>query len=375
MPLQQISVSPLDWVKDAGHTGRQNRDWKVQEPVFTTSSPNPPERCSSHASSLSNNHDICRICHCEGDSEVPLIAPCYCAGSLRYVHQACLQQWIKSSDIRSCELCKFQFIMQSKIKPFSEWEMLEMSGVERRKLLCSVTFHAVALTCVVWSLYVLIDRTAEEVGRGSLEWPFWTKLVVVAIGFTGGLVFMYIQCKAYAHLCRRWRAFNRVIFVQNAPEKMPSGPVQYSAPPLAREESLFLSEASHVLMEDAVSTNQVGAERTELSSPSSSCHVTSPAEALGAPEEAVSLCEISRLLQVEDASEDAGRSTATPAVASLSASSSEESFPSPSTQLLKMPVSPERAARGRTATGPQGRSLGSQSPLLHDDGSGASGCQ
>lgn len=67
-----------------------------------------------------NDGLVFRICHCEGDSEVPLIAPCYCAGSLRYVHQACLQQWIKSSDIRSCELCKFQFIMQSKIKPFSE---------------------------------------------------------------------------------------------------------------------------------------------------------------------------------------------------------------------------------------------------------------
>lgn len=94
-----------------------------------------------------------------------------------------------------------------------------MSAVERRKLLCSVTFHVVALTCVVWSLYVLIDRTAEEIQRGILEWPFWTKLIVVAIGFTGGLVFMYIQCKMYMQLCRRWKAFNRVIFVQNAPEK------------------------------------------------------------------------------------------------------------------------------------------------------------
>ncbi|XP_069693878.1 uncharacterized protein [Periplaneta americana] len=211
------------------------------EPVFTTTSQHPPERCASQASTLSNNHDICRICHCEGDSEVPLIAPCYCAGSLRFVHQACLQQWIKSSDIRSCELCKFQFIMQSKIKPFSEWETLEMSGVERRKLLCSVTFHAVALTCVVWSLYVLIDRTAEEIQRGLLEWPFWTKLIVVAIGFTGSLVFMYIQCKAYLHLCRRWKAFNRVIFVQNAPEKV-ALPTPNSQPPLAREESLLVSE-------------------------------------------------------------------------------------------------------------------------------------
>ncbi|XP_069955048.1 E3 ubiquitin-protein ligase MARCHF8 isoform X3 [Cherax quadricarinatus] len=184
--------------------------------------PAPPmERCASSASTFSFSQDICRICHCEGDQESPLIAPCYCSGSLRYVHQSCLQQWIKSSDTRCCELCKFNFIMHSKIKPFNKWEKLDMSGMERRKIACSVTFHIIAITCVVWSLYVLIERTTEEVQEGTLEWPFWTKLIVVAIGFTGGLVFMYVQCKMYVQLCKKWRAFNRVIYVQNAPEKVP----------------------------------------------------------------------------------------------------------------------------------------------------------
>lgn len=54
--------------------------------------------------------------------------------------------------------------------------------------------------------------------KGVLEWPFWTKLVVVAIGFTGGLVFMYVQCKVYVQLWRRLKAYNRVIFVQNCPD-------------------------------------------------------------------------------------------------------------------------------------------------------------
>lgn len=94
-----------------------------------------------------------------------------------------------------------------------------MSPVERRKVLCSVSFHIVAITCVVWSLYVLIDRTTEEIRSGILKWPFWTKLIVVAIGFTGGLVFMYVQCKMYCALCRRWRAYNRVIYIQNFPEE------------------------------------------------------------------------------------------------------------------------------------------------------------
>ena len=100
------------------------------------------------------------------------------------------------------------------VKPFCQWEKLDMTDLERRKLFCSVTFHIVAITCVVWSLYVLIDRTAEEIRNGELQWPFWTKLVVVAIGFTGGLVFMYIQCKVYVHLCRKWKAYNRTIVVQ-----------------------------------------------------------------------------------------------------------------------------------------------------------------
>ncbi len=92
-----------------------------------------------------------------------------------------------------------------------------MSAGERRKIICSVSFHIIAITCVVWALYVLIDRTTDELKTGGMEWPFWTKLVVVAIGFTGGLVFMYVQCKVYVQLWRRLKAYNRVIYVQNCP--------------------------------------------------------------------------------------------------------------------------------------------------------------
>uniref|UniRef100_A0A8C6FR53 RING-type E3 ubiquitin transferase n=1 Tax=Moschus moschiferus TaxID=68415 RepID=A0A8C6FR53_MOSMO len=179
-------------------------------------------RSQSRLSVCPSTQDICRICHCEGDEESPLITPCRCTGTLRFVHQACLHQWIKSSDTRCCELCKYDFIMETKLKPLRKWEKLQMTTSERRKIFCSVTFHVIAITCVVWSLYVLIDRTAEEIKQGNdngvLEWPFWTKLVVVAIGFTGGLVFMYVQCKVYVQLWRRLKAYNRVIFVQNCPD-------------------------------------------------------------------------------------------------------------------------------------------------------------
>lgn len=237
MPLQQIRVTPAER-KGCCKKGAKG---DVKQVTVCTVSPTfssrgtMDRRRSSQPSTISSSacgeRDICRICHCEGDLDMPLISPCYCSGSLRYVHQACLQQWIKSSDTRCCELCKFEFIMHTKIKPFRKWEKLEMSPVEQRKVLCSITFHVVAITCVVWSLYVLIDRTAEEMRTGELGWPFWTKLIVVAIGFTGGLVFMYVQCKMYVQLFKRWRAFNRIIYVQNVPEKAAElSPVTILAP-------------------------------------------------------------------------------------------------------------------------------------------------
>lgn len=76
-----------------------------------------------------------RICHCEGDEESPLITPCRCTGTLRFVHQSCLHQWIKSSDTRCCELCKYDFIMETKLKPLRKVQCglwAEQGGEEER---------------------------------------------------------------------------------------------------------------------------------------------------------------------------------------------------------------------------------------------------
>ena len=56
----------------------------------------------------------------EDGSDSPLISPCRCTGSVKYVHQTCLQKWIKGNDIKSCELCKYEFKMHTKLKPFSK---------------------------------------------------------------------------------------------------------------------------------------------------------------------------------------------------------------------------------------------------------------
>lgn len=38
-----------------------------------------------------------------------------------------------------------------------------MSKSERRKIFCSVLFHLIAIVCMLWSVYILVRRTAEEI--------------------------------------------------------------------------------------------------------------------------------------------------------------------------------------------------------------------
>ncbi len=62
--------------------------------------------------------NLCRICYGdEKDIDSPLIQPCSCSGTMKYIHFACLQKWLKSKVVQKntiayslkqieCELCK-----------------------------------------------------------------------------------------------------------------------------------------------------------------------------------------------------------------------------------------------------------------------------
>lgn len=53
--------------------------------------------------------DTCRICRGEGSDSEPLFHPCKCSGSIKYVHQDCLMEWLSHSQKKHCELCKTAF--------------------------------------------------------------------------------------------------------------------------------------------------------------------------------------------------------------------------------------------------------------------------
>ncbi|ODN04736.1 E3 ubiquitin-protein ligase MARCH8 [Orchesella cincta] len=213
---------------------------RVASPVITVS------RCEEAPDHELHFSDVCRICHCGPNTlatptpqtltpvcspkhigNVPaiavtivpcskkpppdynLISPCVCSGSLKFVHQCCLQHWIRASNNTACELCKHPYELRSRFKPIWSWESLPMSPGEKKRIVCSALFHLIALACVIWSLYVLIDRTVEELTHSDLEWQFWTKIIVEAIGCLGAGILTYVWGKSYVSLVIKWVAFNK----------------------------------------------------------------------------------------------------------------------------------------------------------------------
>jgi E3 ubiquitin-protein ligase MARCH1/8 len=69
---------------------------------------------------FATSEDVCKICLDTSTPTHPLISPCKCSGTMKYVHQECLKTWVasRSEDLAKvpCELCKYTFKMHFDIK-------------------------------------------------------------------------------------------------------------------------------------------------------------------------------------------------------------------------------------------------------------------
>eukprot|EP01043_Picozoa_sp_COSAG02_P071196 COSAG02_NODE_12911_length_1473_cov_1.591703_1_plen_307_part_01 len=67
--------------------------------------PEPEPEPETEARAVAEQHSsdeeepVCRICRMEAEEDWPLFFPCKCSGSIKWVHQDCLQTWMKHSSI------------------------------------------------------------------------------------------------------------------------------------------------------------------------------------------------------------------------------------------------------------------------------------
>ena len=122
MPAQTVSSTlsaPRETFTQSSkvHTVRGNKAPSLQndDAVMDRSC----KQATSKRSASSEDELCCRICHSVTDLET-LVSPCLCTGSMKYVHESCLLNWLKSSVKTNCELCLHEVPVKKLVKPFSE---------------------------------------------------------------------------------------------------------------------------------------------------------------------------------------------------------------------------------------------------------------
>ncbi|TGO57247.1 hypothetical protein BOTNAR_0205g00130 [Botryotinia narcissicola] len=72
---------------------------------------NDPQYATNTTNGVDENGDpdTCRICRAEATETEPLFYPCKCSGSIKFVHQDCLMEWLSHSQKKHYELCKTPF--------------------------------------------------------------------------------------------------------------------------------------------------------------------------------------------------------------------------------------------------------------------------
>ncbi|KAL5106716.1 E3 ubiquitin-protein ligase MARCHF8 [Taenia crassiceps] len=152
---------------------------------------------------------FCRICCNSSDSlnnvELGscgrLIAPCLCDGSLKYVHEKCVQRWIEVSRSRRCEVCHFVYETHECKKPLKEWRDL-------LSLICFVTANLFYRVFGTWmGCAFIVVLTMASIFGSICNWLYWLIPPVVCYGVACVVLIVYDQVDC-------WRRLNCVRVVQ-----------------------------------------------------------------------------------------------------------------------------------------------------------------
>lgn len=136
--------------------------------------PSGPQNHPQNAQSvplMDNDYDeldepICRLCY-EGEKKRkdPLIVPCRCSGSMKYVHRSCLDSWRsmspKSQSFYTCDQCQVDYDLLVLSDKVSNWRYLKYAIFVFLDMAVFFTLWQVAVL-ICSGIYWLIDALAAD---------------------------------------------------------------------------------------------------------------------------------------------------------------------------------------------------------------------
>uniref|UniRef100_A0A914KRB3 RING-type E3 ubiquitin transferase n=2 Tax=Meloidogyne TaxID=189290 RepID=A0A914KRB3_MELIC len=144
----------------------------------------------------SGDMDICRVCRLTGNDA--LYHPCLCTGSIKYIHQDCLLQWLKYSKKDVCELCNHKFSFRPLYRADMP-ERLPLRDLLRGIFMIVARFlrlgftYTLVLTCWLGLVPLMAARTHRLVFSGFISSIFLKRAVRCWCRIVGG----WLQLDSY----------------------------------------------------------------------------------------------------------------------------------------------------------------------------------
>lgn len=91
--------------KEENNKNDDKKDSKKKDDKKAVTTPPPPSAA-------------CRICL---SSSPPLITPCECRAQFAYVHAYCLNQWLETTQVDRCDICRFRFKYRKRRRNMFDW--------------------------------------------------------------------------------------------------------------------------------------------------------------------------------------------------------------------------------------------------------------
>ncbi|CAG9322036.1 unnamed protein product [Blepharisma stoltei] len=148
--------------------------------------------------SVDNNDSSCRICMEHETPKYPLVSPCLCSGSVKYIHEECLKTWLVAQDKdlaeSACEICKAKYKMTFKISSQCSPKHSLKQGFTHFLFIPLLSAVIVMLFVII---YLLIDKyrsDADDKQKGYMM------ALIIICGLSGVVIFLLI-CNSIKESC------------------------------------------------------------------------------------------------------------------------------------------------------------------------------
>ncbi|KAH6948592.1 hypothetical protein HPB50_025188 [Hyalomma asiaticum] len=170
---------------------------------------------------------MCRFCH-DGDEEEPLVSPCKCSGTIRFVHASCMEHWLNQRNVDFCDLCgeRFQMAAQPSVATqFFHWISRREAQLQRALLRDALVWAVVTTgTAIVYAMILHVALSLASQRESVLCTFLLSLLAVINCALIGFATATFHRLRDVLRLFRAWKSAHpprRILAVSSATAATP----------------------------------------------------------------------------------------------------------------------------------------------------------